>query len=438
MKKFQWDKKYLNWGITAFCVIVASIAFFMLLQRWAGVRSAFRELAHILSPLVWGFAIAYLVGPFQRFFERSVFLPIGRLIIKKENRLHAFARAMSIFLALVTVWAIVVALLWLILPQLYSSIESIVVNSPEYIRKAIAWAENLFSSSAETEEIVVSLLGDISNTLTTWIKESILPGMEDVISGITSGLYNVLKGIINVFIGVAISCYVMYNKETFGAHAKKLLYSMFSAKKVEKFLSAVSFTDRTFMDFLCGKLLDSLIIGIICYIVCLILRIPYSLLVSVIVGVTNIIPVFGPFIGTVPAAIIILLVEPIKCLIFVIFIIILQQFDGNVLGPKILGSSTGINGFWIMFAIIVGGGLFGFAGMLLGVPAFVVIYAGIKQCVVRGLKKRGLPEETADYKGIDHIDPDTGIPVMKTEIKEEDRPDRTKKTVRRRSAKNGK
>ena len=188
---------------------------------------------------------------------------------------------------------------------------------------------------------------------------------------------------------------------------------MFSVERAQKIRRAIAFTDKTFSGFINGKLLDSAIIGVICYIGCALLDMPYALLVSVIVGVTNVIPFFGPFIGAVPSALIILLVDPVKCLIFVVFIIILQQLDGNLIGPKILGSSIGINGFWVMFSIILGGGLFGFWGMLLGVPVFVVIYTAINEHITKKLKKSDLPWETADYIGVDYIDPVTYEPVMK-------------------------
>jgi predicted PurR-regulated permease PerM len=188
----------------------------------------------------------------------------------------------------------------------------------------------------------------------------------------------------------------------------------------KKLLDYLDFVDRTFMGFITGKLLDSAIVGLICYIFCAIVGMPYALLVSVIVGVTNIIPFFGPFIGAVPSAFIILMVSPIKCLVFVIFVIVLQQVDGNIIGPKILGSTVGINGFWVMFSIILGAGLFGFWGMLLGVPVFVVIYAAINGHVERKLKRSDLPWETAEYEDIDYIDPITYKPVMKQHEEEDE------------------
>nr|MCR5089558.1 AI-2E family transporter [Oscillospiraceae bacterium] len=181
-----------------------------------------------------------------------------------------------------------------------------------------------------------------------------------------------------------------------------------------------AFIDKTFMSFLSGKLLDSLIIGIICYISCSIMRMPYTLLVSVIVGVTNIIPFFGPFIGAVPSALVILMVNPAKCLLFIVFVIILQQVDGNIIGPRILGNSTGITGFWVMFSIIVGGGLFGFWGLLLGVPVFVVIYTFINNRIEKKLRKSDLPTEIADYEGLDYIDPTTLQIVKKASVRREE------------------
>ena len=173
------------------------------------------------------------------------------------------------------------------------------------------------------------------------------------------------------------------------------------------------------MGFITGKLLDSAIIGAICYIGCLIMNMPYALLVSVIIGVTNVIPFFGPFIGAIPSALLILLVDPWKCLIFIIFIIILQQVDGNIIGPKILGGSIGINGFWVMFSIILFGGLFGFWGMLLGVPVFVVIYTGVTRLVDKRLKKKDLPDDPDLYSDLDHIDPESGTMIMRKQAQKD-------------------
>ena len=223
----------------------------------------------------------------------------------------------------------------------------------------------------------------------------------------------VLKGVYNIIIGMVASVYVLYNRNAFGAYMKKLVYCIFSVEAAEKVIMGVGFVDRVFNGFISGRIFDSAIIGVICYIGCAILGMPYSVLIAVVVGVTNVIPFFGPFIGAIPSIMIIFMVSPIKALIFTIFIIVLQQFDGNFLGPKILGNIVGINGFWIMFSIIVGSGLFGFGGMLLGVPVFVLIYTLISNLVNRKLKRSGLPTDGDVYKNISYIDPKTGEPLQR-------------------------
>ena len=309
--------------------------------------------------------------------------------------------------------AILTALVCLIIPQLYSSLQNMVANSPMYIETASRWITQLLEDFPEIEQYVSQTLGQVNTSLMDWIQNTVLPKLGSLISNVTSGVYYAIMGVYNLVIGIIVSVYVLSNLEQFGASAKRILYSVFSVDIAKKILEGLEFTDRTFMGFINGKLLDSAIIGLICYIVCSILRMPYALLVSVIVGVTNIIPFFGPFIGAVPSSIIILLVNPVKCLIFIAFIILLQQLDGNIIGPKILGSSVGINGFWVMFSIILGAGLFGFWGMLLGVPVFVIIYAAITGSVTRKLKRSDLPWEAADYMDMAYIDPVTYQPVKK-------------------------
>ena len=238
-------------------------------------------------------------------------------------------------------------------------------------------------------------------------------------TNVGAGVYYVVMAIYNLVIGIIVSVYMLGSKETFKANAKRVMYTLFSVDTVKKIFDGLDFTDKTFMGFINGKLLDSAIIGLICYIGCVLLRMPYALLISVIVGVTNVIPFFGPFIGAVPSALLVLLVDPFKCLIFVIFIIVLQQVDGNIIGPKVLGSSIGINGFWVMFSIILGGGLFGFWGMLLGVPVFVVIYTALGKLVTKKLVKRELPTDTDEYMNIDHIDPVTREIIEKEKTEED-------------------
>ena len=309
--------------------------------------------------------------------------------------------------------ALMAALVYLILPQLYSSLETIVVNSNTYIANVTNWVTKMLEDYPEIERYASQLLGTVNTNLMDWIQGTVLPELGSLVTNVTTGVYYVLMGVYNLVIGIIVSVYILSNLEGFTASAKRMLYSLFPVETAEKIREGLAFTDRTFMGFINGKLLDSAIIGLICYIVCAILKMPYALLVSVIVGVTNVIPFFGPFIGAVPSAIIILMVSPLKCLIFIVFIIVLQQVDGNIIGPKILGSSIGINGFWVMFSIILGAGLFGFWGMLLGVPVFVVIYTAINSRIERRLKENDLPWRVEEYSELDHIDPVTRQAVKK-------------------------
>ena len=414
-RHFRWDKKYLYWGVTAFCVITAAILFYMALNYLPLLRQGLASLLHILSPFIWGLVICYLLTPFMRLVEKKLFGPLSKRLYKNSKRSDGsrFARSMSVLLSELFLLAVLTALVCLIIPQLYSSLQNMVANSPMYIETASRWITQLLEDFPEIEQYVSQTLGQVNTSLMDWIQNTVLPKLGSLISNVTSGVYYAIMGVYNLVIGIIVSVYVLSNLEQFGASAKRILYSVFSVDMAKKFLEGLEFTDRTFMGFINGKLLDSAIIGLICYIVCSILRMPYALLVSVIVGVTNIIPFFGPFIGAVPSSIIILLVNPVKCLIFIAFIILLQQLDGNIIGPKILGSSVGINGFWVMFSIILGAGLFGFWGMRLGVPVFVIIYAAITGSVTRKLKRSDLPWEAADYMDMAYIDPVTYQPVKK-------------------------
>lgn len=403
---FKWDKKYLYWGITGFSVVACAILFYMALNYIGLLTDGIGTIIKILSPFVWGLVISWIIFPMMRSFEENLFMPLGERIHKKNPQTaKKFARSFAVLLSELVFLAAIAALVYLILPQLYQSIETIVRSSDGYISSLTTWIETVLIDYPEIESYLLSAVGTLNTGLIEWLRTTILPELGNLVTNVTAGVYYVLMGVYNLLIGIIVSIYVLGNLETFRANAKRMLYSAVSVDNAKRFLDGLKFTNRTFIGFLNGKLLDSAIIGLICYVCCSLLKMPYSLLVSVIVGVTNIIPFFGPFIGAIPSTIIILMVSPLKALIFVVFVLILQQVDGNIIGPKILGSTTGINGFWVMFSIILGAGLFGFWGMLLGVPVFVVIYTIINMSIEKNLKERDLPFETSDYIGMDYIDP---------------------------------
>ncbi len=415
MRPFRWDKKYLYWGVTAFLVIAAAIVFYMLVNHLAWMGKSLRHLGAILSPFVWGLVIAYLLFPLMSIYQRGIFTPLWKLLLKKspkaEQAVPKLSRGFSVFLAMLTLLIIISGLVWMVAPQMYNSIESIIVNSGDYVDRADQWISRFFMNYPEIESTISGMFGDVSMGIVTWASNNLLPEFRGLLTNVTSGVFSFAKGIYNIIIGLIVSVYVLYSKEVFAAHCKKIIYAVFSLEAAQRILDAVHFTNRVFQGYISGKILDSLIIGILCYVGCSILRIEYAVLVRFIVVVTNIIPFFGPFFGAVPSALIILTESPMHALVFVIFIVLLQQFDGNILGPKILGNRVGINGFWVLFSIIVGAGLFSFTGMLLGVPVFVVLYVFFKGLVNRKLARSGLPVDTEEFKSIDHFDPKTGQPV---------------------------
>ena len=406
MKRFDPKNKYFGWGITAFGVIACSILFFMLLQHGKSISGAIGTLISILSPIIWGMVITYLLWPLVKMFQRKLFEPLLQKIRPKKPVSKSLARGLSVVLAILVALVLIAALVWLIIPQLYTSIESIVLNSQQYYDTITGWINRFFENNPEVEEALLAATGKASDSLLDWAKTALLPSMGKIVTSLTTGIYAVLRGILDVLIGFVVACYVLSNMELFMAKSKMVLYSIFPLRSSKRILKAIRFTDTAFMSFISGKVIDSAIIGVICYICCTIMRMPYVVLVSVVVGVTNIIPVFGPFIGAVPTALIILLDSPMKCLIYVIFILVLQQIDGNIIGPKILGNTTGVSSFWVLFSILLFGGLWGLVGMVIAVPLFGVIYDIIRKLTARGLKRNRHEEMMQEYNEKFHEEPE--------------------------------
>ena len=408
--------KYIAWGITALAVLICAILIYFGLDELGEFFKALGSLMRILSPFIWGLIISYLIMPSMLYYERKIFQPLIDRSRKKHpgRKEHPkLARTLAVILAEIVLLMILTLLVYLVVPQLYESVSTLVANSPEYFDKAYSYLENLFQKNPVIEKYGTKLFGNLTDALTKWGTNTLMPGMESLVSNITSGVYSVLRMVYDLLVGIIASVYVLYNRESIRVHAKKLFYSMFNVKTVNTISGIVDFVDKTFMGYIMGRLIDSAIIGVLCYIGCLILGIPYALLISVIVGLTNVIIFFGPFMGAIPSALLILMVDPVKCLVFIIFIIVLQQFDGNILGPKILSGAIGINGFWVLFSIIVFGGMFGFWGMLLGVPVFVVIYTAIEMLIDQKLKKKNMPTEAGEYENLAYVDTDSGELVKK-------------------------
>ncbi len=382
-------KKYASMGLTAFLVIAASILFFLLLYKIDVVLKAIRTILKILEPIVFGFVFAYIMYPVVRFFEKRLDGLIKK-IIKKDERAVKLNKGLSIFLALVFWVAVIVILGVMVLPELYTNIRNMIVALPGQIQHASAAITDYMGQEGMNTEIVRNITEKIITFFNNWVQTDFLKDMNMVFGYLTAGVINFFSTTLNIVVGVIVALYVLNGRRTFKRQAKQVIYAAFSKKNAGILIDTLKDSNRIFGGFIAGKLVDSLIIGILCFIVLYFLNMPYTVLVSVIVGVTNVIPFFGPYMGAIPSAILILLANPAKGVIFVIFIIILQQIDGNIIGPKILGESTGLSAFWVVFSILFFGGLFGIVGMLIGVPVFAVIYQIISSIVDYKLRKKGM------------------------------------------------
>ena len=397
------NSKYFRWGLTLLSVVLASILFAVVFINLPGFFRALSALTAVLSPLLYGAVFAFLLNPIVVFVDKR----LPRLLakkLKKPEMVKKLSRVTGIVIALTFGGVMVYGLLYLLLPQLYDSILSIVGNLSSYFSTLEAWVLGLLEDNPELRGTVENALESLYAYVQNWLSQDFLSDLQKLMTGLTSSVMLVLRELMNIIIGVVASVYILWSKDTFRAQAKKLTVCLFRPERADRILYIGRRTHRIFNGFVVGKIIDSLIIGVLCYIGMLILRLPYPMLIATVVGVTNIIPFFGPFIGAIPSAVLILLVSPLQCVYFLLFILALQQLDGNVIGPRILGDSTGISGFWVLVSITVAGNLFGFAGMLLGVPVFAVCYTLLKEWMTATLQKKAHPADTEAYLEIDCVD----------------------------------
>lgn len=406
MKK-PFQNPYFKWGTTAFAVIVLSICFFFSIFKMDSFFSAIRHFLDLLKPFIYGAVVAYLMLPIYNTLVSRLRQALSR-VIKSKHRVNTWSKVIASISSVLLLLALISALLSLVLPQFATSILSLTNFMPSYLVEISSWLEGFLRDSPVLRENLMQIYSKFTIWMTTWMQDEMLPKLIQVMGGSLLGTVNMLK---NVVVGIIIAIYILISKDLFAAQAKKLAYSLLRTERANLFIRNMRYVHRVFGSFILGNLLDSLIIGMMTFVFMHFFNMPYVILISVIIGVTNFIPFFGPFIGAVPSALLVLMIDPVKCIYFIIFIFILQQIDGNVLKPKILGDSTGLSGFWVMFAILIGGGLFGFAGMVLGVPLFAVFYSLITSLINRSLSDKNLPVTTNLYFHMDHIDPVTRKPV---------------------------
>lgn len=412
------DKPYFKWGVTALVVIIISILLVVIFTDIPGFFDMLKGFGAILSPLVSGAVFAFLLNPLVKFIDTRLCSVLEK---KKQQNPKAryspqkLSRAAGIVFALVIAGLLIYAFFSMLLPQLYESVMGIVGSAEDYYRSIESWVNKLLQDNPEIQTYVESALDEVYNFLRNWVSTSLLSDMQKLLSTLTTSVIAVIKSVANLFIGLVASVYMLWSKDVFQAQAKKMIVALFRPAAADHLFYLGRETNKIFNGFVIGKIIDSAIIGVLCYLGMLILKLPYPILVATVVGITNVIPFFGPIIGAVPCAFLILLVNPLQCFYFVIFVICLQQLDGNVIGPKILGNTVGISGFWVLVSITVAAGLFGFAGMLLGVPVFAIIYMLISDSVNLALKKKGDTTATDAYYSIEKVSdlqPSAPVPDM--------------------------
>ncbi len=404
--KYKWDKKYLYWGVTAFSVIVASMGVYYFIFHRAEISLGFLAIRKIVMPIIDGLAIAYLLSPVLNSIERNVLKPIFHLLhipLNEKNKKRM--RYLGILLTMICFLLTIYFLFNLLAVQISESVQSFSAAFPLYMNNLYRYIGELLEGNQEMGEMVMDWLRNSSTTIESWLNGdfAVFTQLKFVLKNLTGSVLGIAVGLWNFIIGFVISIYLLNSKELFAAQGKKILYGLFQEQRATLFIHNLRFTHRTFGGFISGKILDSILIGLLCFVGTTLLKMPYPVLISVIIGVTNIIPFFGPYLGAIPTSFIILMVSPVKCLYFILFILVLQQFDGNILGPKILGDSTGLSSFWVIFSITLFGGMWGVLGMVVGVPFFALIYAAIKALCNMQLEEKELSTDTKQYMNLDYI-----------------------------------
>ncbi|MGN0173603.1 MAG: AI-2E family transporter [Acutalibacteraceae bacterium] len=387
-------KKYFYAGVTLFSVLALCILLYFLLDKLPAIFSGVQILISAAKPLIYGACFAYILYPVCLFFEKNFQKCFKKM--KKRKLANTLTRGISIFLSIVFGIGVVAFILYMIIPQLYDSILKIINSAPVYIERISNFVDSFFKDNEHIRTTVLNTINeytsDITKLLTNWSSQIGL-----IVKSIGDGVLSIAIVTKNIFIGLIVAIYLLADRNQFKVALKRFIELIFSNKMSTTVKDEIRFANSIVLNFISGRLLDSAIIGILCYILMIILNLPFPLLIAVLVGVTNVIPFFGPFIGGIPAGLLILIEDPIKCLIFIVMIVILQQVDGNIIGPRILGDSIGLSSFWVLFSMLVFGGMFGLTGMIIGVPVFAIIYDIIKKLIIMFERKKAL-KNSAEIK----------------------------------------
>lgn len=392
--KDPYKRRYLYLMLAIFGGISLSILVFFALFRFQGIGAALSALGDLLAPFIYGGVFAYLLRPLCNFYEKTFqdYFP---------GKLTRIAPSLAVALSLITGILAVYVLIIMIVPQVYNSVRSLWISLPDKVNQFLIWARGVFGEDEALLRAFNELYSYAYSSVEHWADNTLAPyiaSVVNIVTGVGTGIYRIAKFLYNILIGLIVACYLLSGRKKLACQGVLLVRSILKPKWADAVLREIVFMDRMFGGFIDGKILDSAIMGVLCYVGCLIFRFPNALMVSAIVGVTNVIPFFGPFIGGVPATLLIMIDNPIKGLWFIVFILALQQLDGNLIGPAILGDRTGLSSFWVLFAIILCGGLWGIVGMVVCVPAFAVLFDILEKLVRRGLSRKDQIELWEKYK----------------------------------------
>lgn len=394
-------KKYIYAAVSLFGVIVLSIIVFFIIFRYGEIKQALRHIFNTLMPFIIGAALAYMICPLCRTIEKF-YLRILEIKQAKKEKLALTASVFTgIFITLVVIYLIII----IIVPQLITSVIRLVQILPDSADRLVKWLEKMLNSNEQLLAVSQELVDKGYHFITDWLSNGLLESVENIATGLSSGVISFFTLMLNLFIGVIVAIYLLLSRKKLARQGKLILYSIFKKEAADSIMDEVYFADKTFSGFINGKIVDAVIVAVICYVSMMLFKVitgaqvtMSEVLVAVIVGIFNVIPFFGWYIGLFASALLILIVNPVQCVFFVVFDFILQQIDGNILGPKILGDTTGLSSFWVLFSILLFGDLWGFAGMLIGVPVFAVIYHIISQLVAKGLRRNGQEEMLVQYE----------------------------------------
>ena len=387
-------KRYLKIGITGAAILASGILCAFVLFKMPVIISVLKGIIEILKPFLYGVVFAYLLAPLCNKIEEKLFQFFPKAKAKARRFICFIAIVISLCVAIAVIWLIIM----MIIPQVWDSVMKIIQMVPQKLIVVNNWIEHMLENQPELQAYFEEFSSQAESNIDSLLNVDTIQKVQSIINSLSVQLFGVLGVVKNIFLGLLISAYLLGSRKLFGAQAGLILHGVFSDKWAKIIEEEIRYTDKMFNGFLVGKIIDSAIIGLLCFAGTSIMGFEAPAFISVIIGITNIIPFFGPFIGAIPCGLLLLLENPMHCLYFIIFIFVLQQLDGNVIGPKILGNTTGVSSFWVLFAILLFGGMWGVVGMVIGVPLFAVIYDIIRKLVYRGLRKHKRESMITDYE----------------------------------------